>query len=173
MPKQPTKRNPNSINLAVDATIFIAFLIAMAPRFSGIAIHEWLSIAFGAAIIAHLLLHWEWLIEVAKRFFSKAQWSSRINYLLNILLFIDITIIIFTGLLISESALPLLGISVPRFGIWRPLHSISADFSVFLLGLHIAMHWQWIVSTTKRFILAPFTTRTRTSISQTQKEVSQ
>jgi len=40
-----------------QAQFFLAFLVAMAPRFSGMAIHEWLGIAFGAAITTHLLLH--------------------------------------------------------------------------------------------------------------------
>lgn len=46
-------RNGNAVNFAVDTAIFVAFLVAMAPRFSGIAIHEWLSIAFAAAIVTH------------------------------------------------------------------------------------------------------------------------
>jgi hypothetical protein len=41
-------RDRNTLNLPIDSTIFIAFLVATAPRFSGIAGHEWLSIAFAA-----------------------------------------------------------------------------------------------------------------------------
>src|SRR5215213_8607455 len=85
--RQTSTQNRNKLNLFVDIAIFLAFLVAMAPRFSGIAVHEWLGIAFGAAIVTHLLLHWQWLVEVTKRFFSKAQWSARINYILNLLLF--------------------------------------------------------------------------------------
>src|SRR6476620_6390083 len=101
MQNKPIQRNRNKVNLIVDSAIFTAFLVAMAPRFSGQTIHEWLGMAFGAAIITHLLLHWQWIVEVTKRFFSKAQWSARINYLLNSLLFIDVTLIIFSGLMIS------------------------------------------------------------------------
>jgi hypothetical protein len=147
--------NRNLVNWLVDLGIFVAFLVAMAPRFSGIAIHEWLSIAFGAAIVAHLLLHWQWLIEVARRFVSKASWSSRINYILNTLLFVDITIVIFTGLLISEVALPLVGIQASQGFAWRRLHEVSANLSLLLIGLHIALHWQWIASMVKRFVWAP------------------
>src|SRR6187455_328514 len=97
--------NRNNTNLIVDSVIFLAFLVAMAPHFTGMAIHEWLGIAFGAAITTHLLLHWQWIVEITKRFFGKAQWSARINYILNALLFIDITLIIFSGLMISEEVL--------------------------------------------------------------------
>ena len=52
MIKQATiQRNRNTLNLFVDIAIFLAFLMAMAPHFSGIAVHAWLSIAFGAVII--------------------------------------------------------------------------------------------------------------------------
>lgn len=150
-----TKPNRNKINLGIDIAIFLAFLIAMSPHFSGIAVHEWLSTAFGAAIVAHLLLHWEWIVGITKSFFKKARRSARSNYVLNVLLFVDITIVIFTGLMISEDALPLFGIQTVRGGIWHGLHSVSADLSLFLIGLHIALHGEWIVKMVKRFVIAP------------------
>ena len=164
--------NRNKVNLIVDSAIFIAFLIAMAPRFSGMVIHEWLGIAFGAAIVTHLLLHWQWLVEVTKRFFGKAQWSARINYILNALLFVDITTIILSGLMISESALPLLGIALPRSGSWRMLHTLSADLFLALIGLHIALHWQWIVSMVKRLLsMSRRAPRPSVGAHQTRQEV--
>jgi hypothetical protein len=63
-----TQPNRNKTNLIVDSAIFLAFLVAMAPRFSGMAIHEWLGIAFGAAIVTHVLLHWQWVVNMVKRF---------------------------------------------------------------------------------------------------------
>jgi hypothetical protein len=153
---QPTR---NKTNLIVDSVIFMAFLVAMAPHFSGMAIHEWLGIAFGAAIVTHLLLHWQWIVEVTKRFFGKAQWSARINYILNALLFIDITLVIFSGLLISEVALPLIGVELALSGMWRGLHTTSANLFLPLVGLHVALHWQWIVNMVKRFVIAPLAPR--------------
>lgn len=161
MQQEPRQRNRNKINLAIDSMIFVAFLIAMAPHFSGTAVHEWLSIAFGAAIITHLLLHWQWLVEVTKRFFKQAQWSARINYVLNTLLFIDMTIVIFTGLMISEAALPLFGVHMASGGVWRRLHDTSANIVLVLVGLHIALHWQWIVNMVKRYAIAPLLPRRR------------
>lgn len=150
MSDKATPPNRNRTNLLVDIAIFTAFMVAMAPHFSGVAIHEWLSIALGAAIITHLLLHWQWILEVTQRLFRGAQASARVNYVLNAVLFVDMTVIIFTGLLISRVALPLIGIQTASGGVWRQLHSLSADAFLFLLGLHIALHWSWIVNTVKR-----------------------
>ncbi|NTW01067.1 MAG: DUF4405 domain-containing protein [Oscillochloris sp.] len=162
--KQTAKRpNRNVLNLVVDIGIFLAFLIAMAPHFSGMTIHEWLGIAFGATIVSHLVLHWQWVVQVTKRFFSKVQWSARLNYILNALLFIDMTVIIFTGLMISEEALPLFGLELAHGGIWKRLHVQASDLSVFLVGLHIALHWQWIVNMLKRFLVTPLLSRRKPS----------
>jgi hypothetical protein len=173
MKQAQAQRNRNTTNLIVDIAIFIAFLVAMAPRFSGLAIHEWLGIGFGAAIITHLLLHWQWLVEVTKRFFGQAQWSARINYILNALLFVDVTVVIFTGLMISETALPQLGIVLARGGGWRMLHTLSANLFVALIGLHIALHWQWIVGMLKRLLGAPRRAPQLNAVtSQARQEVS-
>ena len=159
MPQTSKKLNQTKVDLLVDAGIFVAFLVTTAPRFSGIAIHEWLSLAFAAAIIVHLLLHWPWIVGITKRFFGKVQGSARINYLLNALLFIDVTLVIFTGVMISEVALPLFGIRFPREGAWRILHSLTSDIGVLLTGAHVALHWSWIVKTIKRYLIDPIFNR--------------
>ena len=152
MKQKQTQPNRNRLNMIFDSSIFVAFLVAMAPHFSGMAIHEWLGISFGAAIITHLLLHWQWIVEITKRLFGKAQASARINYLLNLVLFIDITTIIFSGLMISKVALPTLGIDLALGGSWRMLHTTSANLFLVLTGLHIALHWQWIANMLKRLV---------------------
>jgi hypothetical protein len=146
------KRNRNLRNLLLDIGLFIAFLIAMDPHLTGLTIHEWLSIAFGATIIVHLLWHWEWLVQVSRRFFRQMNGRVRLNYILNSLLFIALTLIIASGLLISEEALPLLGIRPEHSFFWRWLHSTAADASVLLLGLHVALHWRWVVNMFKRLV---------------------
>lgn len=160
MSNTPSKRNRPLINLLLDAAVLVAFLIATAPRFSGIAIHEWLSIAFGAAIITHLLLHWQWIVGTTKRFFKNTPNMSRVNYTLNILLFIDVTLVIFTGLIISRVALPTLGIPIPRGDpFWSRLHSLTSDLGVIIIGLHLALHWRWVVGVFKRYFVQPFMPR--------------
>lgn len=155
MDKLAAPRNRNKVNLAVDLGIFGAVLLALQPHLTGVAIHEWLGIAFGAAIVTHLLLHWQWIVEVTKRFFARTSWSARVNYILNSLLFIDVTIIIFTGLMISKAALPSLGLQVDQDFAWRALHGEASDLAVLLVGLHVALHWKWIANTVKRYVIAP------------------
>ncbi len=106
-------------NLLVDGTIFAGFLLATDPHATGQTIHEWLGIAFGAGIITHLLLHWKWIVNVVRRFFSKLPGQVRINSLLNSLLFVAVTLIIFSGIMISKVVLSTFGLSGSHDMIWR------------------------------------------------------
>ncbi|MFZ5809506.1 MAG: DUF4405 domain-containing protein [Chloroflexota bacterium] len=145
----------NKRNFWVDALIFIAFLLAFEPALTGIAIHEWLSLAFWGTIVLHLFLHWQWVLQVTLRFFRKLFHSSRLNYLVDVALFIAFVMVMLSGILISRSVLPALGITLPHDRTWRFLHSWSADLMLFLVGLHFALHWKWIWNTFKRVVAQP------------------
>ncbi|EFO80909.1 hypothetical protein OSCT_1239 [Oscillochloris trichoides DG-6] len=168
------KRQPITAraNLLIDLLIFVGFLLATAPRFTGIAIHEWLGIAFGAAIITHLLIHWQWIIAVGKKLFSRAHAPARLNYILNLLLFIDVTLITFTGIMISEVVLPLFGLRLAHAPIWTRLHSLTSDAGVILIGLHIALHWSWIVKTATR-LFTSFLPKPKAHAEMNTQEVAQ
>ena len=141
--------------LWLDIIIFVAFLVTMNPRSSGIAIHEWLSLAMLAALTLHLLLSWDWIINISQRFMGKLGTQNRINYILNWLLFIDGTLLIVSGVMISEVAMPFLGIRLPEGFAWRRLHDMSANLGLLMLGLHTALHWSWIVNTFSRYLVKP------------------
>jgi len=155
MSQNSRSKNNTKIKLVLDILIFVGFLVAMDPHSTGVAIHEWLTIASMAAIITHLLLSWDWIVQLTKRFFAISKLRPRINYILNILLFIDTVLIMYTGIMISESFVPFLGLTLPRNFSMRELHDMTANIFVVLLGLHTALHWDWIVNAFKRYILQP------------------
>jgi hypothetical protein len=152
---QSSSKNLTRIKLTVDLLIFAAFLIAMDPRSSGIAVHEWLATAALAALIVHLLLSWDWIVQISRRFLGRVNLQTRINYVLNWLLFIDGSIMMLSGFMISEAVLPSLGVTLPRNFAWRPLHDMTANLFLLLLGLHTALHWGWVVESFKRYIFKP------------------
>lgn len=152
------KINSTKLDVLVDVIIFLMFLIATDPRVTGIAIHEWLGLAFGAALIVHLLLHWKWIVTVVRRFLSRLPGQVRLNSLLNILLFIAATLLVFTGLMISRVVLAPLGLPPNRDFFWRWLHNFATDAAVIIVGLHLALHWKWIVNVFKRYFVQPLST---------------
>ena len=150
------KWNLPKVNFLLDFFVFVAFLLAMDPRSTGIPIHEWLSVAWGAAIVTHLVLHWDWTVAVVKRFVRSASGENRLKLVVDIILFIAGIVLMLSGLLISRSALPTLGINIQGAGMqWRMLHTLSADAALLLVGLHLALSWRWIVNMTRRLIARP------------------
>lgn len=141
--------------LWVDILIFGVFLIAMEPRSSGLAIHEWLTLSVLTAMTVHLLLNWDWIVQITSRFLGKLGGLNRVNYILNWLLFIDGTLIMISGIMISEIALPLMGIQLPQGFAWRRLHDMSANIFLLMLGIHTALHWNWIANTVNRYLIQP------------------
>lgn len=147
----------NKTNLIVDAAIFVGFLAAFEPRLTGIALHEWLSLAVFGVIVAHLALHWRWVVQITRRFFQKLFHSSRLNYVLNAALLVAFVAMMLSGVLISRSVLPFLGLQAVRDQFWRVLHTVSANASLALVAAHVALHWEWIVNALKRYVLSPAT----------------
>jgi len=136
------KTNPTKVNLFLDAAIFVAFLLALDPRLTGIAIHEWLGLAGAAAVVVHLLLHWEWIVGVTRRFLGRTSGAARLNYVVDVLFFIDLVVISLSGLMVSQALLPLLGLAAPGGTFW-------------LVAVHAALHWKWIVNAVRRYVLRP------------------
>jgi hypothetical protein len=152
---QKNTASQTKTKLWIDVLIFIVFLVTMDPRTSGLAIHEWLSLSVVAAMIVHLLLNWDWITEITSRFLGKLGGQNRINYIVNWLLFIDGTLIMISGIMISEVALPVLGIKLPMGFAWRSLHDMSANIGLILLGIHTALHWSWIATAFDKYLVQP------------------
>ncbi len=142
-------------NLLIDTAALGAFLVAFEPALTGISIHEWLSLALGLTLLVHVLLHWKWVVEVLLRFFRRLWHTSRLNFLVDSLLLVAFTLLMLSGLLISRSILPTLGITSLSLPGWRFLHSWSANLSLILVGLHFALHWRWVVNTLQRHVIHP------------------
>jgi Prokaryotic cytochrome b561 len=146
-------------NLLVDGAIFVGFLLATDPHATGQTVHEWLGLAFGAGIVTHLLLHWKWIVNVVRRFFSKLPGQVRINAVLNSVLFVAMTLIVFSGLMISKVVLSTFGLSGSNDAIWRWLHTSSTNVALIIVALHVTLHWKWIVGTIKRYTWQPIANR--------------
>jgi hypothetical protein len=142
-------------NLTLDIVIFSAFLAVSNPHLTGNTIHEWLGVSLAGAIITHLLFHWGWLVKVTTTFFKNLFHQSRLNYVVNLLFFIAMTGSFFSGLLISKDVMSAFGIQLNVGGGWKSIHVLMSDASVIMLGLHVALHWKWIVTSIGRYIVNP------------------
>ena len=131
--------------IITDLIVAASTLILLSEKLTGEAIHEWLGVAALAAILTHLLLSFDWFATVTKRFFQKQSLQTRLNYILSAALFIAMTIAFYSGLMISKAVLPTLGLSITGGMGWKSLHTLSSDATLFIVGLHLALNWKWVM----------------------------
>ena len=143
-------------NFWLDLFIFAGFLVALQPRMTGIAIHEWFTLAATATLIIHVILHWDWVVGVTKNFFSNFFHVSRLNYIVNLLLFVGFITVITSGLAISRSVLPTFGLRIDASRTWRSIHNLSSNLTLLLVAAHFALHWSWVKNTFNRLFVKPF-----------------
>jgi Domain of unknown function (DUF4405) len=138
------------VMLCIDILLIVIFILLFSPLMTGLALHELLGIIFFLPVITHLLFSWPWIKQSAKRFVNDAGWRNRFNYILNAGLFILIVLMIVSGLVISQVALPFLGIKTINDVAWRALHNGASNVAVIAVSLHIAINWQRIVGYFKK-----------------------
>lgn len=133
--------------LAIDIALFIALLVANNPAWTGIAVHEWLSIAILVPLGLHLVINWEWTVRVAGRLFDRMLHMSSLNLVVDVALFVSAVTVMLSGLMVSRVALGALGLTVTPSAIWIATHAVSASATVALLFAHFALHWRWVART--------------------------
>lgn len=142
-------------NLLIDMGVFITFLVASAPHFTGNLIHEWIGVAVAAALLVHILLHWNWIVEVGGKFFKNLWHASRLQFMLDILIFVAFIVLITSGLVISKNVMSILGIHFTAARSWKMIHSTASNIAVILAGLHIFLNWNWIACMTGKYLVRP------------------
>jgi hypothetical protein len=137
----------------LDVTLLVSVCILQTVSFTGLVLHEWLGLAMVGMVLAHLLLAWSWIASQSRRLFTLQSVRARINYLLNLTLFAGITAVIFSGILISQKAVPALtGTRAAPDMDWRWdwLHNQFSQAVVLFSGLHLAINWDWVLAAGQR-----------------------
>ena len=130
----------------IDIVMFGIFLVTTAPQFTGIGIHEWLGIALAGVTIVHLVRNWAWLVATATKLIQPGTTlHNKTSIGLNIVLFVLFTLLVYSGLAISESIMPWLGVTWLANADWSRLHNLFSTLMVVAMAAHIAFHWNWIV----------------------------
>ena len=142
------KLNKTKINVFLDILLAVLFIIEMEEHFTGLPLHEVLGLVFAAAFFLHIILHLDWIIALTRKFFSQIIHESRVNYLLNLVLFIAMMIATVSGILISRT----LGLSFDVDHSWEQIHKLSAEITLIVVGLHVAMHWKWILHNGSKYL---------------------
>ncbi len=149
----------NTLKLLVDSALALAVLLLMSIILTGLALHEWLGLALIVTLLVHLLSNWAWIVATLRRCRGALPLQVRMNFILNAVLFITMTVVIASGLLISRVALPFLGLDVRPNTFLSIVHLVSADLLLIVAGLHLGLNWKWIILAVRRQMIAPLRRR--------------
>ena len=153
MTQQQRKTSSTQMKLYVDIFLLVGFILVNIPQSTGIPFHEWASVIFIVPLLVHILLDWQWVVSVTKRMFGRLPGEVRANHIIDLVIFIMMVLALFTGFLVSEAALPALGINIVIDPFWVGMHDLTANLTILLIGVHLAMHWKWIKTNVSKYLL--------------------
>lgn len=134
----------------LDAILLTLFVIVMLPHATGIALHEWISYLFLVPFLLHLLFHWNWIVKIPSRLFRSPVGDVYVNIVLDGLLYFTMIFAIVSGVLASEVSLRGLGFNFTPDPFWSITHHQLSNLLFPLVGVHLAMHWGWIIRVAKQ-----------------------
>jgi cytochrome b subunit of formate dehydrogenase len=140
----------DSFKLRWDVLLFVAFVFSAMPHATGVFFHEWISLALVAVVVTHLVFNWSWIIRTTRQVFSRLPAEVRFNHIWDALLFVLFVLTILSGLLVSQQALPSMGLPWVPSRFWMVLHNMSATGLTVMIGVHIAMHLGWVWTRLRR-----------------------
>ena len=143
-PRINLRLSHRSYMFLTDILLSLIFLLLFSLLLTGLKIHELAGIAFFVLMLLHLVFSWTWIKLSAQKILRKKNWQKRFNFLLNATLFILVVLQVSSGLVISQVAVPALGIKTINDWAWRSLHSDCPRILVVVISLHIALNWQRI-----------------------------
>lgn len=147
------KRSPMLIvRISLDILMLALLLLLYQKRTVSMSFHEVAGLVLFGLFLIHNLLNWKWIKGVTLKLFKKTtSFHLRIGWIINISLFITMTGIIITGLMISKT-LPF------HLGNWfraKQWHYFLAAISIVLMGIHLGLHWSFIRNITSRISFFP------------------
>ncbi|MBK6870689.1 MAG: DUF4405 domain-containing protein [Kineosporiaceae bacterium] len=134
----------------VDLALFAAWMVAAVPGATGVPLHEWIALGIIAVLLTHVVMHWTWVVRHLSRLRVRTQ--NQLSRLVDLAMWTLATSVMLSGLVISEAALPALGIDVQQTTLWMRVHSLSSMLLLVVLAVHVLSHLDWVLAQTRALI---------------------
>lgn len=129
--------------ITIDVLMAILFIKLIDVFATGLAFHEIVGLSTFALFILHTILNWSWVKSITlKLFSSKLKTSVKLKYSLNIFLFLGVSTIVITGVMISEILFP--SGTVKSEGLYF-VHKWTSYLCLGLFAIHIVIHARYLV----------------------------
>ncbi|CAG0930346.1 hypothetical protein TFLX_01673 [Thermoflexales bacterium] len=136
--------NTTKLNFRIDLILGFAFMLVLlsgltaraAPERMGL--HAFIGLGLSFGIVIHLILHRKWMAAAGRS--SEKSGPLKPNLWLTRLLAVTWLWTLLSGL--HGHLDPING---------TPTHALAAASMTGILLIHLARHWKWVVTTTKRY----------------------
>lgn len=126
-------------SLVFDIVLVVCAVALMFPDLTGYGVHEWVGLAFAAAMLVHVAARHDEGARLFKSGFQKRRAGKAFSFVLNAAIFVDLAVCAVSGLMVSGSVLPAVGLYAGGFFFWAPVHAFSAQLFVALALVHVVL----------------------------------
>ena len=136
----------NRFKFIHNILLTVVMVLLMDPRsFYGLGFHEWAGLIIGLFFILHKVLNWGWIKKVTVCFFRTTPARARLNYVLDVALLAGLVLMILSGIAIAKTIdFSWLNLGGSRL-FWRVMHTSSSFITLALFGIHLGLHWNWVL----------------------------
>lgn len=139
--------------LAISIVVLAIYILAANPMITGLAVHEWLGLGLAVAVAVHCIAYLDRVVENARRGAERHASGLFLLVILDIATLAAFVLCLLSGLLISGTILPALGLYIPQgYFFWSPLHAASAKALLVLVIAHVIARWRRIAQFAQRTI---------------------
>lgn len=129
-----------AIKIVIDIIMTFVLLLLMGYQFWGEAIHEWMGVGMFMLFILHHILNRNWHKNIVKGKYTPLR---TLELIIDLLLFADMLLLIYSGVVISKMAFAFLPIN-GGLALARRLHILGSFWDFILMSLHIGLHWNML-----------------------------
>lgn len=142
----------NLIKISLDIVMVVVFVLLFNTSvIAGLTFHEIAGLSIGFAFILHMAINRRWIKQVTRNLFGKQiAMKTRIGYWVDVLLLLSMFYTICSGIMISRVLFP--NLQIGNESLFRNTHAAVAYLSLGLVGIHIGLHWRWVINLFQRVL---------------------
>lgn len=136
--------------VSLDTAMLLLVCVLEPIKLTGLEWHQWLGFALCPLVLLHVAMQWQWFVTQFQSMGKRGGYRVRLSALLNLMLFVLMAAVLFSGVFASRQSTALIGESVGRVRLWHEVHGWLNFVLVVFVGLHLALNWDWILAALRR-----------------------
>lgn len=133
--------------VTIDILMLTAMPVLMTYMMAGEELHEWLGAGIIILFVLHHALNFQWIKNL---FRGKYTISRIVKTIVNVLIFIMMIGLAYSGIVLSRYVLADLDIHASRANA-RSIHMFCSYWGFVLMSLHFGFHWDMFLGIAKKF----------------------